>query len=97
MRWSAVLAGGCFWGMQDLIRRQPGVISTRVGYTGGKVRNATYRNHEGRPERRNAPRPRARFDEGGKALSPVRAECQAALFGGNFAGGRPFENNSRRN
>jgi peptide-methionine (S)-S-oxide reductase len=41
----AVLAGGCFWGMQDLIRRMPGVISTRVGYTGDKVRNATYRNH----------------------------------------------------
>ncbi|HEX8281174.1 MAG TPA: peptide-methionine (S)-S-oxide reductase MsrA, partial [Chthoniobacterales bacterium] len=41
----AVLAGGCFWGMQDLIRRKPGVISTRVGYSGGNVRNATYRNH----------------------------------------------------
>lgn len=41
----AVLAGGCFWGMQDLIRRRPGVISTRVGYTGGEVPNATYRNH----------------------------------------------------
>ena len=41
----AVLAGGCFWGMQDLIRRYPGVISTRVGYTGGNVANATYRNH----------------------------------------------------
>ena len=41
----AVLAGGCFWGMQDLIRRKPGVISTRVGYTGGDVANATYRNH----------------------------------------------------
>src|SRR5262249_11539593 len=41
----AVLAGGCFWGMQDLIRRYPGVISTRVGYTGGQVPNATYRNH----------------------------------------------------
>lgn len=41
----AVLAGGCFWGMQDLIRRLPGVISTRVGYTGGDVPNATYRNH----------------------------------------------------
>lgn len=41
----AVLAGGCFWGMQDLIRRLPGVISTRVGYTGGNVPNATYRNH----------------------------------------------------
>ena len=41
----AVLAGGCFWGMQDLIRRQPGVISTRVGYSGGDVPNATYRNH----------------------------------------------------
>src|SRR2546423_6440122 len=41
----AVLAGGCFWGMQDLIRRLPGVISTRVGYSGGDVPNATYRNH----------------------------------------------------
>ncbi|MDI3325582.1 peptide-methionine (S)-S-oxide reductase MsrA [Pontibacterium granulatum] len=41
----AVLAGGCFWGMQDLIRKLPGVINTRVGYTGGDVENATYRNH----------------------------------------------------
>jgi peptide-methionine (S)-S-oxide reductase len=41
----AVLAGGCFWGMQDLIRRQEGVISTRVGYAGGDTPNATYRNH----------------------------------------------------
>ena len=41
----AILAGGCFWGMQDLIRKRPGVISTRVGYTGGDVPNATYRNH----------------------------------------------------
>lgn len=41
----AVLAGGCFWGMQDLIRKMPGVTSTRVGYTGGEVPNATYRNH----------------------------------------------------
>jgi peptide-methionine (S)-S-oxide reductase len=41
----AILAGGCFWGMQDLLRRYPGVISTRVGYTGGDVPNATYRNH----------------------------------------------------
>ena len=41
----AVFAGGCFWGMQDLIRRYDGVISTRVGYTGGEVANATYRNH----------------------------------------------------
>jgi peptide-methionine (S)-S-oxide reductase len=41
----AVLAGGCFWGMQDLIRKLPGVISTRVGYTGGDVPNATYRTH----------------------------------------------------
>src|SRR5665213_4591158 len=41
----AVLAGGCFWGVQDLVRRYPGVISTRVGYTGGEVPNATYRNH----------------------------------------------------
>jgi peptide-methionine (S)-S-oxide reductase len=42
---TAILAGGCFWGMQDLIRRQPGVLSTRVGYSGGDVPNATYRNH----------------------------------------------------
>ena len=41
----AILAGGCFWGMQDLIRRMDGVISTRVGYSGGDVPNATYRNH----------------------------------------------------
>ena len=42
---TAVLAGGCFWGMQDLIRKRPGVIATRVGYTGGDVANATYRHH----------------------------------------------------
>ncbi|WP_120498287.1 peptide-methionine (S)-S-oxide reductase MsrA [Kiloniella sp. EL199] len=41
----AILAGGCFWGMQDLIRKLPGVEKTRVGYTGGDVANATYRNH----------------------------------------------------
>src|SRR5580765_4464009 len=41
----AILAGGCFWGMQDLFRREPGVIATRVGYSGGDVPNATYRNH----------------------------------------------------
>jgi peptide-methionine (S)-S-oxide reductase len=41
----AIFAGGCFWGMQDLLRRYPGVISTRVGYTGGDVPNATYRKH----------------------------------------------------
>jgi peptide-methionine (S)-S-oxide reductase len=41
----AILAGGCFWGMQDLIRKMPGVIATRVGYTGGDVSNATYHNH----------------------------------------------------
>ena len=41
----SILAGGCFWGMQDLIRKRPGIISTRVGYTGGDVTNATYRNH----------------------------------------------------
>jgi peptide-methionine (S)-S-oxide reductase len=42
---TAILAGGCFWGMQDLIRKLPGVVSTRVGYTGGDVPNATYRSH----------------------------------------------------
>ncbi len=41
----AILAGGCFWGMQELIRRRPGIVSTRVGYTGGDVANATYRHH----------------------------------------------------
>jgi peptide-methionine (S)-S-oxide reductase len=42
---TAILAGGCFWGMQDLIRKLPGIVSTRVGYSGGDVANATYRNH----------------------------------------------------
>jgi peptide-methionine (S)-S-oxide reductase len=42
---TAILAGGCFWGMQDLLRKRPGVVSTRVGYTGGDIPNATYRNH----------------------------------------------------
>ena len=47
---TAVLAGGCFWGMQDLIRKLPGVLATRVGYTGGSVEHATYRNHAGHAE-----------------------------------------------
>ena len=44
-RETAILAGGCFWGVQDLLRKRPGIISTRVGYSGGDVPNATYRNH----------------------------------------------------
>jgi peptide-methionine (S)-S-oxide reductase len=47
---TAVLAGGCFWGAEDLIRRQPGVLETRVGYTGGTNDHATYRNHPGHAE-----------------------------------------------
>jgi len=47
---TAILAGGCFWGMEDLFRRQPGVLSTRVGYTGGQNDNPTYRNHPGHAE-----------------------------------------------
>lgn len=47
---TAVLAGGCFWGLEDLIRRQPGVLATRVGYTGGENDYATYRNHPGHAE-----------------------------------------------
>jgi peptide-methionine (S)-S-oxide reductase len=47
---TAILAGGCFWGVQDLIRKRPGVISTRVGYTGGENANATYRHHPGHAE-----------------------------------------------
>ena len=46
----AVLAGGCFWGVEELIRHLDGVTQTRVGYTGGRVPNATYRNHEGHAE-----------------------------------------------
>src|SRR3989344_4785691 len=45
-----VLAGRCFWGLEDLIRKQPGVVNTTVGYTGGKVDNPTYENHEGHAE-----------------------------------------------
>ena len=41
----AILAGGCFWGMQDLIRKRPGIVTTTVGYTGGDIANATYKNH----------------------------------------------------
>ncbi|MGH3396110.1 MAG: peptide-methionine (S)-S-oxide reductase MsrA [Streptosporangiaceae bacterium] len=44
-RETAILAGGCFWGVQDLLRKRPGIISTRVGYSGGDVPNATYRHH----------------------------------------------------
>src|SRR5439155_7100737 len=47
---TATVAGGCFWGAQDLLRKLPGVISSRVGYTGGSVKNATYQNHEGHAE-----------------------------------------------
>lgn len=47
---SAIFAGGCFWGMQELIRKMPGVETTRVGYTGGEVAHATYRNHDGHAE-----------------------------------------------
>ena len=46
----AVLAGGCFWGMQDLIRKRPGVLRTRVGYTGGQNDHPTYRSHPGHAE-----------------------------------------------
>ena len=46
----AILAGGCFWGMEDLFRKQPGVVATRVGYTGGDAPDATYRNHAGHAE-----------------------------------------------
>jgi peptide-methionine (S)-S-oxide reductase len=46
----AILAGGCFWGLQELVRQQPGVLSTRVGYTGGSNDHPTYRNHSGHAE-----------------------------------------------
>ena len=46
----AVLAGGCFWGMQDMFRRLRGIVSTRVGYTGGDIANPSYGNHKGTPK-----------------------------------------------
>ena len=45
-----ILAGGCFWGLQELMRKQSGVVKTRVGYTGGNIENPTYENHEGHAE-----------------------------------------------
>lgn len=45
-----ILAGGCFWGLQELIRKEPGVVNTRVGYTGGGITNPTYENHQGHAE-----------------------------------------------
>jgi len=45
-----ILAGGCFWGLEELIRKQPGILNTRVGYTGGSVENPTYKNHDGHAE-----------------------------------------------
>lgn len=45
-----VLAGGCFWGLEDLLRKQPGVVNTLVGYTGGEVKDPTYQNHKGHAE-----------------------------------------------
>jgi len=69
----AILAGGCFWGMQDLIRKLPGVISTRVGYTGGDVPNATYRNHEVTPRRSRSPSTRTRFPTGTCSSSSSRS------------------------
>ena len=68
---NAILAGGCFWGMQDLIRKRPGVLSTRVGYSGGDVPNATYRNHEGHAEA-IAQRIRQHAGAGGGEPQPVR-------------------------
>ncbi|MBU6439183.1 MAG: peptide-methionine (S)-S-oxide reductase MsrA [Betaproteobacteria bacterium] len=59
MEQTAILAGGCFWGMQELLRRVPGVLSTRVGYCGGDTANATYRNHG-----RHAEAVEVRFDPG---------------------------------
>ncbi|MCX4095485.1 peptide-methionine (S)-S-oxide reductase MsrA [Nocardia sp. alder85J] len=47
---TAILAGGCFWGVQELLRKQPGVVSTQVGYTGGRNDHPTYRNHPGHAE-----------------------------------------------
>ena len=76
---TAILAGGCFWGMQDLIRRQPGVVSTRCGYTGGRNANARYRNHPGHAE------------DGGQRGRPCGAALPVARrFKGREARGEVF-------
>ena len=65
----AILAGGCFWGMEDLFRKRPGVVSTRVGYTGGDVLNATYRNHGTHAEAMSGARSLAHSAELGRAAA----------------------------
>ena len=97
----AVLAGGCFWGMQDLIRSHPGVISTRVGYSGGDVPNATYRNHGTHAEAIeiifDPPRPATALCSNSSSRFTIRRRSTAkAMTGGELSFGDLLHNDEQK-
>ena len=99
---TAILAGGCFWGMQELIRKLPGVLHTRVGYTGGDVENATYRNHGTHAEAieitfdRNATSYRDLLEFFFQIHDPTTADRQGNDIGASYRSEIYFTNDSQR-